>query len=144
MHPHINDSIKMLALIHSVAYISTKPVISEVGFQNFTVQPGQWIADSTCPTANPLAMGHRTSVNFDPWVQDIASATNKIRCLDPSLLAKDADRVVELNWLFNVTINDISVIYVTARGSRYRILIKLAGQPHYNTSMLNLALVTYL
>ena len=23
-------------------------------------------------------------------------------------------RVVELNWLFNVTINDISVIYVTA------------------------------
>ena len=78
-------------------------------------------------------------------VQDIASATNKIRCLDPCLLAEEyADRVVELNWLFNVTINDISVIYVTARESKYRILIKLAGQPHYNTSMLNLALFTYL
>ena len=71
-------------------------------------------------------------------VQDIASATNKIRCLDPCLLAKDADRVVELNWLFNITINDISVIYVTARGSRYRILIKLgwsATLQHINVKL---------
>ena len=43
-------------------------VSSEVGFQNFTGQPGQWIADFTGQTAKPLATGHWTSVNFDPCI----------------------------------------------------------------------------
>ena len=46
--------------------IKINHVNSEVGFQNFTGQPGQWIADFTGPAAKPLATGHWTSVNFDP------------------------------------------------------------------------------
>ena len=49
--------------------------MSEVGFQNFTGQPGQWIEDFTGPTANPLATGHRTSVNFDPWEMTCSAST---------------------------------------------------------------------
>ena len=46
--------------------IKINHVNSEIGFQNFTGQPGQWIADFTGPTEKPLAIVHRTSVNFDP------------------------------------------------------------------------------
>ena len=66
---NISVLIKILILMYSQFLkikLTLNHVNSEVGFYNFTGQPGQCRTDSTGPTGNPLATGQRTSVNFDP------------------------------------------------------------------------------
>ena len=60
-------SIEILVLIHSVAKISTKPCKLRSWVSKFYRPIGPVESRFTGLTAKPLAMGHRTSVNFDPW-----------------------------------------------------------------------------